>query len=885
MDDELQRRWSRASALFDDLVELDPSERAERIAALRRDGEDAAVLAQVDALLAADAAASGVLDRGVQAIAPTVVDALVQGQAADDTAAPPSAIGRFRLVRLLGRGGMGEVYLAESTQGDFVQQVALKLLKRGMDSDEILRRFAQERRILAQLNHAHIAGLVDGGVSPDGRPYYAMEYVAGEMLTDYARLHALGVRERVQLMALICDAVAHAQSRLVVHRDLKPSNILVDADGQPRVLDFGIAKILSDSAEDGLTRTGARALSPAYAAPEQIRGEPISTATDVYALGVVLFELLCGKLPHRRSVTTPENGDETTNTIERPSQALRRMTAAEPGAIYGRRSIEREARQIVGDLDTIVLTALKREPERRYANASALAADLRRWLEGRTINARPDSVTYRMRQFVRRHRVGVGVSVFTLVFLVVCLALALWQAQIASAERNRAKEQAEIATAVSQFLTEDVIRAANPFRSKLNTSMAEALMQARGSVAERFAGQPRTEGAVRRALSESLGLAGEMEPAEQEARAAMGVLATRFGERDPDTLRSRWLLARLLMTTDEAAARQVMNEGMNYVSESPRDPARLRFLVGIAGLDVEDRKEDAALQALAALEPTVRAVFGDWSEEHFDLLNHRMRAYANTDRYEQSLVVVRETLAGAERRFGQGDPRTLKWLQNEAIVLRLLKRFDEGLASIEKAIAASGARLGEQHPATLYTKLQAGVVLLGLKRYEEAGPYIDPIVEYDRRVGNYKTENYLTHRVYQARQRQFTGKTAEAKAIFESIYADARERLGADTGKALPYGQTLGMFLMQSGERAAAEKLQRELIARAEETLTPGHVNVCKYAFDLAENLSAQPDRAADLLVVLERWLPVWEKNFGEADSRVVDGRKWTAEARARLAR
>jgi eukaryotic-like serine/threonine-protein kinase len=887
MNADAQRRWIRASALFDELADSDEPARAARLAALREAGEDPAVIEQLAAMLAADAAASGVLDRGVQAMAPTVVDALAQGQQAraDEGAPAPASIGRFRLVRLLGRGGMGEVYLAESTQGDFVQQVALKLLKRGMDSDEILRRFAQERRILAQLNHAHIAALVDGGVSAEGRPYYAMEYVAGEALTDYARSHALGARERVQLMALICDAVAHAQSRLVVHRDLKPSNILVDADGQPRVLDFGIAKILGDSAEDGLTRTGARALSPAYAAPEQIRGEPVSTATDVYALGVVLYELLCGRLPHRRSATAPEFGDDATTTVERPSQVLRKTTVGAGKGPYAHRSAEREARQIAGDLDTVVLTALHREPERRYANASALGADLRRWLEGRTINARPDSARYRTWRFVRRHRVGVAVSAFTLVFLVVSLGVALWQARIANAERNRATEQAAIATAVSNFLTEDVIRSANPYRSKLDLSMGEALTQARGSVAQRFAGQPRTEGAVRRALAESLRLAGEREPAEQEARAALDVLAARFGHDDPDALRSRGMLGRLLLSTDEEAARRIFTEGMAFVGASPRDPARLRFELGLAGLDVEDRKEDEGLRRLAAIESDVRAVFGDWSEEHFDLLNHRMRSYANTDRYEQTLVVARETLAGAREHFGEGDPRTLEWLQREAISLRLLKRFEESLASIKAAIAIANARLGETHPATLYARLQAGIVLLELRRFDEAGPEIDPIVDYDRNNVNVTTENVLTHRVYQARQRQFTGKTAEAQAMFESIYADARQLLGATSPKALPYGQTLGMFLMQTGQRAEAETLQRRLIAEAEQVLTPGHVNVAKYAFDLVENLSAQPERAADILPLLEKWLPIWEKDFGADDSRTVDGRKWLAEAKARIAK
>jgi serine/threonine protein kinase len=240
-----------------------------------------------------------VLDAGVARAAPTLAGALSQASEATDESG--TTLGAFRLQRLLGRGGMGDVYLAERTLGDVRQPVAIKLLKRGMDSNELLRRFAQERRILAQLGHPHIARFLDGGVAPDGRPYFAMEFVEGRDIVRDARERGLDARARVALLAQVCDAVAYAHSRLVVHRDLKPSNILVDANGQPRVLDFGIAKLLGDSDDATITGTGARVMSPAYAAPEQILGEPAGTATDVYALGVVLFELLTGVLPHRRS--------------------------------------------------------------------------------------------------------------------------------------------------------------------------------------------------------------------------------------------------------------------------------------------------------------------------------------------------------------------------------------------------------------------------------------------------------------------------------------------------------------------------------------------------------------------------------------------------------
>ena len=276
-----QARWRRQSAELDRLLDLAPSARADalaRIAAL-----DPALAAELaDLLQASDR--TGPLERGLGGLAQ---DALAQADPAPADAAG-SRIGHWRLIEPIGRGGMGEVFLAERLDGGFSQRAALKRLKRGMDSEEILRRFLQERQILATLNHPRIARLLDGGLDASDRPYLVMEYVQGVPITQWARAAGLGLRARVALLCEVCDAVAYAQRHLVVHRDIKPSNILVDPQGVPHLLDFGIAKLLGDAADPQDTRTGLRILSPAYAAPEQLRGDPVSTATDVHALGVVL---------------------------------------------------------------------------------------------------------------------------------------------------------------------------------------------------------------------------------------------------------------------------------------------------------------------------------------------------------------------------------------------------------------------------------------------------------------------------------------------------------------------------------------------------------------------------------------------------------------------
>ncbi|MEO1480281.1 MAG: serine/threonine-protein kinase, partial [Bacteroidota bacterium] len=334
-------------------------------------------------------------------------------------------VGPYHLVRQLGTGGMGDVYLAERASADeqaqFEQQVALKLVKRGMDSRQVLRRFQQERQILARLDHPHIARLLDGGVTERGQPYFVMEYVEGVPIDAYCDQHRLTVDERLGLFQDACRAVLYAHSQLVVHRDLKPSNILVteSADGQPgprkpivKLLDFGIAKLLAeDDDATALTRTGGAVMTPAYASPEQVRGEPVGTGTDIYSLGVVLYELLAGQRPY----ALPERDRLAAVQMlaqqepEPPSTVVRRATtgadATGPGATgtqiteARRTQPERLRRRLTGDLDVICLTALRTEPERRYPTVAALLDDVRRHLTGLPVTARRDTAAYRLGKF------------------------------------------------------------------------------------------------------------------------------------------------------------------------------------------------------------------------------------------------------------------------------------------------------------------------------------------------------------------------------------------------------------------------------------------------------------------------------------------------------
>jgi eukaryotic-like serine/threonine-protein kinase len=363
-------RWDRVKEIVADALERDREARAEFL----KDacGADSGLRAEVETLLRADDPGSGFLELD----------------------ATPEQIGPYRIVREIGRGGMGAVYLAERNDGQFEHRAAIKVIKRGMDTDSVLRRFFAERQILARLQHPNITRLFDGGMY-DGRPYFVMEHLEGEPIVEYCRRRGLGIEDRVRLLLAVCDAVEYAHRNLVLHRDLKTSNILVDASGTPKLLDFGIAKVLdTDSAGD--TTAAWRPLTPQAASPEQFRGEPLTTASDVYALGLLLFELLAERAAYDLSGLKPL--DMSRVICDR---AVARPSAVSPPSV---------AKKLRGDLDNIVLRALEKDAAMRYQRAAELADDLRRWLAGMPVEARPAGAAYRARKFVARNRKTLAVA-------------------------------------------------------------------------------------------------------------------------------------------------------------------------------------------------------------------------------------------------------------------------------------------------------------------------------------------------------------------------------------------------------------------------------------------------------------------------------------------
>jgi len=816
-------RWTAVQTLFDAALDLPPAERD----AYLRDacGDDPDLYREVASLLNIE------------------VHSLLRGLALDavDVSAVLSRegerVGPYRIEKEIGRGGMGAVFLAERADGAFEQRVALKLVKRGMDSDAVLRRFEQERQILARLQHPGIARLLDGGLAPDGRPYFAMEVVEGEPITAYCDARALSIHDRLMLFERVCEAVAYAHRNLVVHRDLKPSNILVTTDGEVKLLDFGIARLL-ETDDPGLTWSGLRPMTPEYAAPEQVRGQAITTATDVYALGALLYELLTGRRPHAlvdrdlKSIEKAICEDEP----ERPSLAVGRTVSATagdgvhtvtPAGVSHARDTtpERLRRQLAGDLDTITLKALRKEPERRYTSADALAADLRRYRDGIPVQARRPTAGYRVRKYVMRHRTGVAATAAAVAVL--AAVVGFYTARLA-AERDRAQLEATKAEEVSEFLIA-LFTSSDPAESlgadiTARQLLAEGTEQIENDLASQPAVQAKMYGTIGRVYF-SLGL---LEQAETTLKRSLDLFDT-VGAAPSDIARTRTDLGSVYVSlNDFGAADSLLQTALGVLRSSDAGPSEdLAFALEEYGDLLIERGDypDAEAPYQEALEIR-RALHGDEHPATASLLSRIGVGYSRMGRYVDALATHEEALAMHRRLHGDLHPATTESIRETSISHRRLDNFEESEALIREAIALDSQLVGLEHPNLGENYYQYASLLSDIGRFDEATEMFERSLAVDKATLG-EDHPYIAITLGDLGQiRQRAGDREGAIEYFRRGVAMARRELPPDHPQLAGLLHKLGEALSLEGALEEAEASIQEALAITRMRLDEDHVQV-----------------------------------------------------------
>ncbi|MEM1055373.1 MAG: protein kinase [Bacteroidota bacterium] len=750
-------RWLRIDALFEAVADLTLEDRAVRLA----EEPDLEIRLEVETLLAAEAEATGFFRSLSDEIAPT------------DGLRPGSRVGPYVLAERIGEGGMGTVWRAEREDGTFEQIVALKVFRSG-DA----RRFLAERRILARLDHPAIARILDGGLTPGGRPYFAMEFVEGEPITAYAERHRLSVEERLALFARVCEAVQFAHARLVVHRDLKPANVLVTegeeetGDSSPfphasspsvKLLDFGIAKVL-DEADPALTQTHGAPLTPAYAAPEQIRGDEITTATDVYALGVLLYELLTGTRPYRLDTRARAAMERAILETEptRPSDAVTLETET-VGAPHHR------ARRLRGDLDHICLAALRKEPEARYPSAEALARDVHRHLSGEPVEARGLGAMYRLRRFVRRHRGAVAAAALALLLIVGWGVTATVQTQRVAEERDRA----EALNRVLVDLFEGVDPTAGGDRdltvSQFLTSATERL---RFDLADRPALRAELLSVV---ASSHLGL-GDPLAADSVAGLAAESASGLAPGHPARTLARGWHAWTRTYLDDYETSERIYRDLLQETSEADLPDVQADFAVVLGEMGQTDEARDLLQRAISAL----REREGEDARRSLAAaLDNLSTSYASEwtpEGYAQAWLLQQEAVALKAGLYGANHPQTAEALTE----LAGLAADRDDLATADSLFARSvgilGTAYGSQHP-TLATVLNNWALrLANADEHGRAEPLYRRALQVREAVyGEQHRETAGTVQNLAALYGQMPGRGADALALYdraEAIYTD-----------------------------------------------------------------------------------------------------------------
>lgn len=813
-------RWRRAARVLDAVLVVEsarwPALLDELCAGdvdLRRDVE--ALLARVDD-------ARVFLEAPPAAVAAAVIEEETRAADEESRRAEGRRIGAYRIVREIGRGGMARVFLAERADGEFRQRVALKLLRPGLDTEVDRARFRAERQILASLNHPNIARLFDGGLTDDGQPYLVLEYVDGRPIDTFCAQLSLTIRERIELFLTVCGAVQHAHRHLIVHRDLKPSNVLVTADGTVKLLDFGLARLLDPGVGPGepMTRIGHRWLTPEYAAPEQIRGGRVTTLTDVYQLGAVLYRLLAGVGPFAGREDSLHALEDAVLHDEpaRPSAALAHR---EPSGAGGHRD-DRPGRPLRGDLDAIALQALRKEPERRFTSVQALADDLRRHLTGRPVLARRQTAGYRARRFVRRHRVETVAALGIAASLVSGAMAVSAQARRATAERDRAETEgaraedaAREAAAVTSFLLE-LFEPSDPEETRGDSLTARDLLRRGVERADRLVGQPSVQARMLEATGRVHASLGQY--AEAHALFARALVLRRGGSDGdpPEVATTLGLLAESFLRFGRyASADSVLKEALVVQERAlgaghPSLAETIHRMAGVAIYRGDLPTAEAYHRRGLALR---RQSLGP--EDALTAASHTLvgATLRRRGRPQEAEAEMRHALSILERLHGPDHPDVASAVLHVAYVLdEDFGRPEAAEPLYRRGLAIRRAVLGEGHPMVAYAMQDLAGSLARRGEAEEAASLARRHFEIVRRAHGPDHPVTITATGMTANTLYLAGELEEAERLFRLAIRLMERVRGPDYAGLSGLQTGLARLLVERGDLEEAERLVRDAI-------------------------------------------------------------------------